>query len=214
MELPPQGDKLHKSSDHLEKEDVELYSVGTRDTLASHDGVLLSCASHANKVPKLARPPPSPPRPPRACPSPPVTLQLFLRQCRWAPAAESSFGVFRPKPAEDCSGLQDWEQAGVGVHCASFPAWRNPGGGKEALNGQCSLPEPGRGETAREGGGAGRQGASCRALTPDAWRWPQVPAAGPTCLSCFSVETGTSVILPSPSSWEKWPWRGFGTSLD
>lgn len=64
MELPPQGDKLHKSSDHLEKEDVELYSVGTRDTLASHDGVLLSCASHANKVPKLARPPPSPPHPP------------------------------------------------------------------------------------------------------------------------------------------------------
>ncbi|XP_027425714.1 cytochrome c oxidase assembly factor 8 isoform X2 [Zalophus californianus] len=27
-------------------------------------------------------------------------------------------------------------------------------------------------------------------------------------------ETGTSVILPSPSSWEKWPWREFGTSLD
>ncbi|XP_058903578.2 cytochrome c oxidase assembly factor 8-like [Kogia breviceps] len=26
--------------------------------------------------------------------------------------------------------------------------------------------------------------------------------------------TGTSEILPSPSSWEKWPWRGFGTSLD
>ncbi|XP_032201323.1 cytochrome c oxidase assembly factor 8 isoform X2 [Mustela erminea] len=26
-------------------------------------------------------------------------------------------------------------------------------------------------------------------------------------------ETGTSVILPSPSAWEKWPWRGFGTSL-
>ncbi|XP_072618521.1 cytochrome c oxidase assembly factor 8 isoform X2 [Vulpes vulpes] len=27
-------------------------------------------------------------------------------------------------------------------------------------------------------------------------------------------ETGTSVILPLPSSWEKWPWREFGTSLD
>ncbi|XP_047593178.1 cytochrome c oxidase assembly factor 8 isoform X1 [Lutra lutra] len=26
-------------------------------------------------------------------------------------------------------------------------------------------------------------------------------------------ETGTSVISPSPSAWEKWPWRGFGTSL-
>ncbi|XP_045253012.2 cytochrome c oxidase assembly factor 8 isoform X3 [Macaca fascicularis] len=27
-------------------------------------------------------------------------------------------------------------------------------------------------------------------------------------------ETGTSAILPSPSSWEKWPWKGFGTSLN
>lgn len=37
-------------------------------------------------------------------------------------AAEGSFGVFWPKPAEDCSGLQDWEKGGVGVHHASFPA--------------------------------------------------------------------------------------------
>ncbi|XP_030659643.1 apoptogenic protein 1, mitochondrial isoform X2 [Nomascus leucogenys] len=27
-------------------------------------------------------------------------------------------------------------------------------------------------------------------------------------------EIGTSAILPSPSSWEKWPWKGFGTSLN
>uniref|UniRef100_A0A2R8ZJH4 Cytochrome c oxidase assembly factor 8 n=1 Tax=Pan paniscus TaxID=9597 RepID=A0A2R8ZJH4_PANPA len=27
-------------------------------------------------------------------------------------------------------------------------------------------------------------------------------------------EIGTNAILPSPSSWEKWPWKGFGTSLN
>lgn len=105
MELPPQGDKLHKSSDHLEKEDVELYSVGTRDTLASHDGVLLSCASHANKVPKLAQPPPSPLPAPPGLPVPTrhsavvsVTMPLGpgRRELFWSLPAKTSGGLQWP----------------------------------------------------------------------------------------------------------------------
>lgn len=117
MELPPQGDKLHKSSDHLEKEDVQLYSVGTRDTLASHDGVLLSCASHANKVPKLARPPPSP-LPPLShslCSSFLSNTLLWKLQEPWSLCAfsslSSSLGVHGAPPGFHCAAAWKFSQA-------------------------------------------------------------------------------------------------------
>lgn len=61
------------------------------------------------------------------------------------------------------------------------------------------------------GGGAGRGGGGAVQM-PGCW--PRVPGAGHLYSSCSPAGTGTSVTLPSPSSWEKWPWRGFGTSLD
>ena len=63
------------------------------------------------------------------------------------------------------------------------------------------------------GGGAGRGGGGGGAVQMPGC-WPRVPGAGHLYSSCSPAGTGTSVTLPSPSSWEKWPWRGFGTSLD
>lgn len=78
----------------------------------------MSCAPHADKVPRPAWRPRAPPEP--ASPAP--VADRFSDNAAGPQAAEGSFGVFRPKPAEDCSGLQDWEKGGVGVHRASFPA--------------------------------------------------------------------------------------------
>lgn len=189
---------------------MELYSVGTCDKLGSHDGVLLLCASHANEVPKPAWPPTLPQSLPVLHP---WLSSCFSDKAAGPQAAEGSFGVFRPKPAEDCSGLRTGKRGVLGCTAPhSQPGGIQVGGGKPFMD-SVAPPEPEKEETIREGGGAGREPLARRSpRTPGAG--PQVPAVGPTCLSCSSAETGTSVILPSPSSWEKWPWRGFGSSLD
>lgn len=73
--------------DHLEKEGVELYDVGPCEELASRDGVLLSHASCADKVPAPNN---------QHAPAP-ITQQLCLQECHWTagtPQAEGSFEVF------------------------------------------------------------------------------------------------------------------------